>query len=129
MDKSVAESNLSKWDHSSAGRASALQAEGHRFEPYWSHYPRGTIEYGGIAQLARAHGSYPWCRRFKSVFRYYKKICRRNVCRFFYFVIGKQTLMCLNFICLRSFDQVFHFTFVNYYKGGKSYEKRGNYCD
>ena len=24
-------------DHSSAGRASALQAEGHRFEPYWSH--------------------------------------------------------------------------------------------
>ena len=22
------------WDHSSAGRASALQAEGHRFEPY-----------------------------------------------------------------------------------------------
>ena len=25
------------WDHSSAGRASALQAEGHRFEPYWSH--------------------------------------------------------------------------------------------
>ena len=26
-------------DHSSAGRASALQAEGHRFESYWSHYP------------------------------------------------------------------------------------------
>ena len=26
------------WDHSSAGRASALQAEGHRFEPYWSHF-------------------------------------------------------------------------------------------
>ena len=25
------------WDRSSAGRASALQAEGHRFEPYWSH--------------------------------------------------------------------------------------------
>ena len=25
-------------DHSSAGRASALQAEGHRFEPYWSHF-------------------------------------------------------------------------------------------
>ena len=24
-------------DLSSAGRASALQAEGHRFEPYWSH--------------------------------------------------------------------------------------------
>ena len=26
------------WDLSSAGRASALQAEGHRFEPYWSHF-------------------------------------------------------------------------------------------
>ena len=26
--------------------------------------------YGGIAQLARAHGSYPWCRRFKSYSRY-----------------------------------------------------------
>ena len=26
------------WGLSSAGRASALQAEGHRFEPYWSHF-------------------------------------------------------------------------------------------
>ena len=26
-----------KWGHSSAGRASALQAEGHRFEPYCPH--------------------------------------------------------------------------------------------
>ena len=26
-----------QWDLSSAGRASALQAEGHRFEPYRSH--------------------------------------------------------------------------------------------
>ena len=26
------------WDLSSAGRASALQAEGHRFEPYRSHF-------------------------------------------------------------------------------------------
>ena len=26
---------------------------------------------GGIAQLARAHGSYPWCREFKSPFRYF----------------------------------------------------------
>ena len=26
-----------KWEHSSAGRASALQAEGHRFEPYRFH--------------------------------------------------------------------------------------------
>ena len=32
--------------------------------------PIGPI-YGGIAQLARAHGSYPWCRWFKSSFRYF----------------------------------------------------------
>ena len=35
--------------------------------------PIGPIdikEYGEIAQLARAHGSYPWCREFKSPFRY-----------------------------------------------------------
>ena len=25
------------WNHSSAGRAHALQAWGHRFEPYWFH--------------------------------------------------------------------------------------------
>ena len=33
--------------------------------------PIDLSEYGGIAQLARAHGSYPWCRWFKSSFRYY----------------------------------------------------------
>ena len=27
--------------------------------------------YGGIAQLARAHGSYPWCHKFKSYYRYH----------------------------------------------------------
>ena len=27
-----------KWKHSSVGRASALQAEGHRFEPYCFHH-------------------------------------------------------------------------------------------
>ena len=53
--------------HSSAGRASALQAEGHRFEPCRPH----TMKDGGIAQLARAHGSYPWCRWFKSSSRYF----------------------------------------------------------
>ena len=62
------------WGLSSAGRASALQAEGHRFEPYRPHNLQifGTFcsSYGGIAQLARAHGSYPWCRWFKSSFRY-----------------------------------------------------------
>ena len=37
------------WEHSSAGRASALQAEGHRFEPYCSHHL-----FGPVAQLVRA---------------------------------------------------------------------------
>ena len=55
------------WDLSSAGRASALQAEGHRFEPCRSHIFK---DYGEIAQLARAHGSYPWCRGFESPSRY-----------------------------------------------------------
>ena len=33
------ESDLGRlWDLSSAGRASALQAEGHRFEPYRPHF-------------------------------------------------------------------------------------------
>ena len=36
------------WEHSSAGRASALQAEGHRFEPYCSHQI-----YGPVVQLVR----------------------------------------------------------------------------
>ena len=39
------------WDLSSAGRASALQAEGHRFEPYWSHLNE-IIKYADVAQLA-----------------------------------------------------------------------------
>ena len=54
---------------SSAGRASALQAEGHRFEPYRPHF-RKTITYGEMAQLARASGSYPGGSEFKSRSRY-----------------------------------------------------------
>ena len=34
-----------------------------------------NIEYGEIAQLARAHGSYPWCRGFESPSRYSFKSC------------------------------------------------------
>ena len=37
------------WDLSSAGRASALQAEGHRFEPYRSHL---VLQCADVAQLA-----------------------------------------------------------------------------
>ena len=36
------------WEHSSVGRASALQAGGHRFEPCWSHFSK----YADMAQLA-----------------------------------------------------------------------------
>ena len=57
------------WDLSSAGRASALQAEGHRFEPCRPHLIE-RIKYGEVAQLARAFGSYPECRGFKSLPRY-----------------------------------------------------------
>ena len=38
------------WDHSSAGRAPALQAGGHRFEPYWSHL-NNKNEYADVAQF------------------------------------------------------------------------------
>ena len=44
------------WDLSSAGRASALQAEGHRFEPYRSHlmadYELVIDGFADMAQLA-----------------------------------------------------------------------------
>ena len=54
IDEQVAVNASVMWNLSSAGRASALQAEGHRFEPYRFH-----SKYGEIAQLARAYGSYP----------------------------------------------------------------------
>ena len=71
---------LNIWGLSSAGRASALQAEGHRFEPYRFHILK---ENGEIAQLARAHGSYPWCRGFKSLSRYYLRSGSRRCFHFF----------------------------------------------
>ena len=49
------ESDLGRlWDLSSAGRASALQAEGHRFEPCRSHLKliNSIIQYADVAQLA-----------------------------------------------------------------------------
>ena len=42
------------WDLSSAGRASALQAEGHRFEPYRSHFCNNCYSNAGVAELADA---------------------------------------------------------------------------
>ena len=45
-----------KWEHSSAGRASALQAEGHRFEQ-GTENPRviGSIPIGGTINADVAH--------------------------------------------------------------------------
>ena len=59
--KAVSDTATAERDLSSAGRASALQAEGHRFEPYRSHSfaKKQKNRDGEIAQLARAYGSYP----------------------------------------------------------------------
>ena len=44
---------LNIWGLSSAGRASALQAEGHRFEPYRPHIPKDMLKRcADVAQLA-----------------------------------------------------------------------------
>ena len=48
-----------------------------------------AIHYGGIAQLARAHGSYPWCRWFKSSSRYLRRTSERM---FFFCWIVKRYL-------------------------------------
>ena len=44
----VAGNAANEWEHSSAGRASALQAEGHRFEPYCSHQKRPRADARGL---------------------------------------------------------------------------------
>ena len=48
------------WAHSSAGRASALQAEGHRFEPYCAHHI-----YGPVVQLVRMPACHAGGRGFE----------------------------------------------------------------
>ena len=49
------------WEHSSAGRASALQAEGHRFEPCCSHHT-----FGPVVQLVRTLACHARGRGFES---------------------------------------------------------------
>ena len=44
---------------SSAGRAPALHAGGQRFDPASLHHIIYKLDNGGVAQLARAYGSYP----------------------------------------------------------------------
>ena len=48
------------WEHSSAGRASALQAGGHRFEPCCSHH-----FFGPVVQLVRTLACHARGRRFE----------------------------------------------------------------
>ena len=49
---------------SSAGRASALQAEGHRFEPYSAHHFQND---GLVVQLVRMPACHAGGRRFEPV--------------------------------------------------------------
>ncbi len=51
------------WSFSSAGRASALQAGGHRFEPYNDHHSF----YGLVVQLVRTLACHARGRRFEPV--------------------------------------------------------------
>ena len=48
-------------EHSSAGRAPALQAGGHRFEPCCSHHKK----YGPVVQLVRTPACHAGGRRFE----------------------------------------------------------------
>ena len=51
--------NTDEWELSSAGRASALQAEGHRFEPCSSHHR------GPVVQLVRTPACHAGGREFE----------------------------------------------------------------
>lgn len=35
------------------------------------YYNNLCVQFGGVAQLVRAHGSYPWCHWFESSHRYH----------------------------------------------------------
>ena len=75
------------WDLSSAGRASALQAEGHRFEPYRSHLRQLNIAYARVAELADAQDLKSCCGdtvpvRFRSpaLQFIYSELQKMNMC-------------------------------------------------
>ncbi len=58
----VAEGQREMWAHSSAGRASALQAEGHRFEPCCAHH---IFLNGSVVQLVRMPACHAGGRGFE----------------------------------------------------------------
>ena len=64
--------NVAKtWEHSSAGRAPALQAGGHRFEPCCSHH------YGRVVQLVRTPACHAGGRGFEPLLgRHYAQIAQ-----------------------------------------------------
>ena len=60
------------WSHSSVGRAPALQAGGHWFEPSCDHHL-----FGGVAQLVRVLACHARCREFESRhFRHFAQIAQ-----------------------------------------------------
>ena len=58
----ITDERKKKWGFSSAGRASALQAEGHRFEPCSTHQ-----FFGLVVQLVRTPACHAGGRQFESV--------------------------------------------------------------
>ena len=54
--------------------------------------------YGDVAQLARAHGSYPWCREFESPRRYQFEIKLDLISSFFYFDKYQSYYCCRNYL-------------------------------
>ncbi len=57
-----------------------------------------VVRNGGIAQLARAHGSYPWCQWFKSTYRYHVGASVAAFAPIFYCIkISAQKLRCASF--------------------------------
>ena len=58
----ITDERKKKWGFSSAGRASALQAEGHRFEPCSPHQ-----FFGLVVQLVRTPACHAGGRQFESV--------------------------------------------------------------
>ena len=73
-----------RWAHSSVGRAPALQAGGHRFEPYCAHNQnlivQQTIICGLVVQLVRMPACHAGGRGFESLpGRQFSKL-KQNIC-------------------------------------------------